>query len=138
MANFGPLTAEICWRVWGIQQISTGFASCLRYCRDVAHRRPTKLRTMFAVSWPYTLYRFSGALAPWQNFARCKIHFTSKSCVRLYWQRYYTALQQRASAKLCSVAQGIELLNFRRGRHVYSAGLPLQWASAHIVVLKLF
>ena len=41
-----------------------------------------------------------GALAPWRNFARCRIHFTSKSCVLLYWQRYCTALQQRASAKL--------------------------------------
>jgi len=25
MVNFGPVTAEICWRVWGPQQISTGF-----------------------------------------------------------------------------------------------------------------
>jgi len=25
--NFGSLTAEICWRVWGTQQISTGLAS---------------------------------------------------------------------------------------------------------------
>ena len=29
------------------QQISTGFTSCLRYCSNVAHRRPTKLCTMF-------------------------------------------------------------------------------------------
>ena len=27
MVNFGLLTAEICWRVWGTLQISTGFAS---------------------------------------------------------------------------------------------------------------
>ena len=26
MVNFGPLAAEICWRVWAPQQISTGFA----------------------------------------------------------------------------------------------------------------
>jgi len=32
MVNFGPLTAEICWRVWGTQLISTGFASWQRYC----------------------------------------------------------------------------------------------------------
>jgi len=36
MMNFGPLTAEIGWRVWGPQQISTGFSSWLRYCTDVA------------------------------------------------------------------------------------------------------
>jgi len=49
----------------------------------------------------YTIYTFSGALLTWHNFARCKIHFTSKSCVLLYWQRYCTALQQRAWPKLC-------------------------------------
>jgi len=32
MVNFGLLTAEICWRVWGTQQISTGFTSGQRYC----------------------------------------------------------------------------------------------------------
>jgi len=48
---------------------------------------------------------------------------------------YCTALQQRASAKLCGVVQGMELPNFRRGRHLYSAGRPSRWASAHILVL---
>jgi len=47
MANFGPLTAGICSRVWGTPANFNGFASCLRYCSDVAHRRPTKLCTMF-------------------------------------------------------------------------------------------
>jgi len=38
----------------------------------------------------------------------------SKSCVLLYWQRYCTALEQWASAKLrCCVVQGMELRNFR-------------------------
>ena len=32
MVNFGPLAAEICWRVWAPQQISTCFASWQRYC----------------------------------------------------------------------------------------------------------
>ena len=49
-------------------------------------------------------------------------------------QRYCTTLQQRASAKLCGVAQGMELRKFRRGRHLYSAGRPSRWASAHILV----
>jgi len=39
-------------------------------------------------------------------------------------QRYCTALEQRPSAKLCGVVQGMELQNFRRGRHLYSAGRP--------------
>jgi len=135
--NFGPLTEEIGSGVWGTPGNFNGFASCLRYCSDVAHRRPTKLCTMFGVSWAGTLYiHFRGLLPPWQNFSRCKIHFTSKSCVRLYWQRYCTALQQRASAKLCGVVQGMELRNFRRGRHLYSAGRPSRWASAHILVCQ--
>jgi len=39
------------------QIISTGFASCLRYCSDVANRRPTKLCTMFGrlLRW-YDIY----------------------------------------------------------------------------------
>ena len=28
MVNFGPLTAEICWRVWGTPANFNGFASC--------------------------------------------------------------------------------------------------------------
>jgi len=55
------------------------------------------------VSWAITLYTFLGALTPKRNFARCKIHFAPKSCVLLCWQRYCTALDQWASAKLCSV-----------------------------------
>ena len=41
-----------------------GFTYWLRYCSEVAHRRPTKLCTMFGspLSW-YTIYTFSGTLA---------------------------------------------------------------------------
>ena len=85
------------------------------------------------------VYTFSGTLAPdrilpGQNY----IYFTSKSCIILYWHRYCSALQQRASAKLCGVVQGMELQNFRRGRHLYSAGRPSRWASAHILVEVFF
>ena len=120
------------------QQISTYLASWFRYCSDVTYRRPTKLCTMFGcfLGWYIILIMctFSGALAPWRNFALCKIHFTSKSCVLLYWQRYCTALRQRAWAKLRDMVQGMQLRNFRRGRHLYSAGRPSRWASAHILV----
>jgi len=138
MANFGPLTAEIGSGVWGTPANFNGFRVS-PYCSNVAHRRPTKLCTMFGrlLHW-YTIYTFSEALAPWQNFARCNIHFTFKSCVLLYWQRYCTAPQQRASAKLCGVVQGIELRNFRRRRHLYSAGRPSSWASAYIVVYSYY
>jgi len=99
------------------QQILTGFASWLHCCSDVAHRRPTKLSTIFGrlLGW-YTIYTFLEDFCPWRNFATCKIHFASKSCVLLYCQRYCTALQQRASANVCGVVQRMELGNFRRRR----------------------
>jgi len=86
------------------QQISTCFASWLRYCTDVAQRRSTKFWMMFGcfLGW-YTIY----------TGARCKIHFVCKFCVLLYWQRYCTALGEWESAKVCGVVQGMELRNFR-------------------------
>jgi len=102
MANFGPTSGWDRLPVWGTPSNFNSFTCWLRYCSNVAKRRPIKLCMMFGrlLRW-YTLYTFSGAFAPWQNFARCKIHFMSKSCVILYWQRYCTALQQRASAIIC-------------------------------------
>ena len=64
MANFGALAAEIDWRVWAPQQISTGFTYWLHYCSDVFQRKSTKLRTMFAVSWAGTLYIHFRELLP--------------------------------------------------------------------------
>jgi len=94
-----------------------------------------------AISWAGTLYIHFRRLLPRQNFSWYKIHFTSKSCILLYWQRYpilaafCRALQQWASAKLCGMVQGMELKDFHRGRHhLYSAGRPSRWASAHILV----
>jgi len=132
--NFSPLTAEIRWRFGAPQQISTcsrlGFVTA---STSFTGGQPNS--TMFSrlLGW-YTIYTFSGAFTSWWNFATCNIHFASKSCVLLYWQHYCMALDQWASAKLCSVIQGMELRNFRRGRHLYSAGRPSRWASAHIRV----
>jgi len=47
MANFGSLAAEIGSLVWGTPANLTGFASWLRYCSNIAQRKPTKLCTMF-------------------------------------------------------------------------------------------
>jgi len=64
MANSRPLTLRSVYKFGAPQLISTGFSSCLRYCSDVAHRRPTKLCTTFGrlLSW-YTIHTLSGALA---------------------------------------------------------------------------
>jgi len=63
MVNFSPPTAEIGLPVCAPQQILTDFASWLRYCSDVAHRRPTKLCTIFdRLLGLYTMYTFGGGL----------------------------------------------------------------------------
>jgi len=101
MSNFSPLTAEICSGVWGTPANFSGFLVLSSLLQRRRSPEANQTCTMFGhfMGW-YTIYTFSGALAPWRNFARWEIHFTSKSCVFLYWQRYCTAHQERASAKL--------------------------------------
>jgi len=48
-----------------------------------------------AVSCAGTLQIDFQGLLPLTEFASCNIHFASKSCILLYWQRYCTALKQR-------------------------------------------
>jgi len=119
MVNFSPLMAQIGSLVWGTPANFNRF----RILASLLHRRcsPEANQILHDV-WPspvlvHIIYTFSGPLDPWRNFARCKIHFALKSCILLYWQHYYCmALQQQASAKLCSVVQGMELQNFCTGR----------------------
>jgi len=92
--NLGPLTAEIGSVVWGIPANFNRFcilASLLQWCCS-----PEANQTAWnlAISWAGTLYVHFRGLLSRQNFARCKIHFASKSCLLLYWQHYCTALQQ--------------------------------------------
>jgi len=122
--NFGPLTAEICWRVCGTPENFSGFRDLASLGLLQRLRSKEVNRTLHDV-WPspglvHYIY-ILGAVAPEWNFASYKIHFAANSCVLLYWQRYCTALEQWASAKVCSVVQGMELRNFVRERHLYSA-----------------
>jgi len=75
MLNLSPLMAEICWRVLAPQQISTGFASWLRYCTDIAQLKSTKLCRMFGrlLGW-YTIYIFGGS-CPLTEFCPLQIYF---------------------------------------------------------------
>ena len=86
MANFGPLTAEIRWRVSGTSPNFNGF----RVLASLLQRRrsPQANLTLHDV-WPsrglvHYMYIFR-AVAPWRNFARCIIHFACKSSVIVYW-----------------------------------------------------
>ena len=126
IVNFGPPTAEICWRVWGTppnQRVSRlGFVTA-----------PTSLNGgqqnfagCLAVFWAGTLlYTFWGS-CPLTEF--CPVHNSLyvqvlRSPISAGWQRYCTALEQRASAKLRRGTR-MELRNCRRWRHLYSARRP--------------
>ena len=138
MVNIGPLTAEIgSVREFGApEQISTDFASWLPYCTDIAHWRSTKLCTMFGrlLGW-YTIYTFFGALAP---NGICQLQ--NSLCVQVLRSPILAALLHgtRAAAVSQTLWRGMELWNFRCGRHLYSAGRPSRWALAHIVVFFFF
>ena len=104
IANFRPLTAKIGSVISGSPANFDWFRvlpSLLQQCQQ--RRSPEANQTLHDVwSSPglvHYIYIFR-ALAPSRNFGRCNIHFTSKCCVHLYWQRYCTALQQQASTKL--------------------------------------
>ena len=116
MVNFGPLTHEIGWRFWGTPANVNGF----RFLASSLQRRHSlKANETLQDVWPsaglvHYIYIFGGS-GPQQYFASCKIHFVFKSCALLYCQRYCTAFDQRPSAKLCGVVQGMELWNLAEG-----------------------
>jgi len=85
-------------------------------------RRSTEVNQTLHDVWPspgLVHYIFLQGSCPQRNFSRCKIHFASKSCIILYWQRYCKALEQWELAKLCGVVQGMELRNFRSSGATY-------------------
>ena len=107
------------------------------YCTNVAQRRSTKVCTMFGrLLGCYITYTFSGALAPKIILpgAKCTLRPSlAFSYIGSVIARYSDS-GLRASAKLCGMEQRMELQNFCRGRHLYSAGRPSCWALAHILV----
>jgi len=70
MANFGPLTADIGLPVCDTQLIST----VSRLGSVTAATSLTRGQPTLHDVWPSP--GLPGALAPWLNFARCKIHFS--------------------------------------------------------------
>ena len=134
MANFGSLAAEIGLVVWGTPANFNGFhvlASLLQ-----RRRSPEANQTVHDVcSSPELLHyiHFWGS-CPLTEFRQVQ----NLLCVQVLRSPILAALLHgtpaAGSAKLCSVVQGMELRNFRRGRHLYSAGRPSRWTSAHILV----
>ena len=114
MVNFSPLPAEIGWRVWGTPANFNGFLILalllqLRHSTDV---NQTSHDLWSSPGLVHYIYIF-GNPCPQRNFSRCKIHFASKSCIFLYWQRYCRTLEQWLSAELCGVQQRSPLISNR-------------------------
>ena len=125
--------------------VSLGHPRKFRRVLRLAFVRPTAAMSLnggqpnfarcLVVSWAHYMYIFV-ALATWRNFAKCKIHFTSKPCLFLYWQRYCP--RHSSSRRQPNFAAWCKEWNYWtfacRGRHLYSAGRPSRWASAQILV----
>jgi len=89
MANFGSLAAETCCRLCGTPTNFNGFcilASLLQRRRS-SEANQTLRDVGPSPGLVHYIYLF-GRFCPWRNFTSCKIHFTFKSCVHLYCQRY--------------------------------------------------
>ena len=132
MANFGRLTADIGLPVWGTPANFNGFrmlASLLQ------RRRSTEANQTLHYVWPspglvYYIYIFGGScpLTDFQVQNSLYIHLAFSYIGSVTAQHSSSG----ASAIVCGVVQGMELQNFRRWRHLYSAWRPSRWASAHI------
>jgi len=126
VVNVGPLTAEIDSGVWGTPADFNGFrvlASLLHRHRSMEGNQTLQC---LAVFWAGTLYiHYSELLPTVRIFPGAKFTLRPKSCVLLYLQRYCTALEQWAPAKLCGVQQRAPPILDRAA---------IRWASAHILV----
>jgi len=134
MVNFSPPAAEI-WRVWGTPTNFNGF----RVLAALLHRRrSTEVNKTLQNVWPspgQVHYIYILGAAPSEI---CQL--LNSLYVQVLRSPVLPALLHgtRAAAvnrTLWRGTEGMELQNFRRGRHLYSAGRPSRWASAHILVL---
>jgi len=83
-ANLDPVAAEIGLGIWAPQQISTDFASCLRFAATSLTGGQPNFAWCLAVSWASTFYIHFQGFLPQGKLAQCKIHFTSKGLAFSY------------------------------------------------------
>jgi len=134
MVNFGPLTAEIGSLVWNFNGFRI-LPSLLQRRRSAEANQTVRC---LAVSYAGTLHiHFLGILPAVGMLPGAK--FTLRATLALSY-RPIGSVTARHSTSECepSVVQGMELRNFRRRHHLYSAGRPSRWASAHILVDSRF
>jgi len=137
MENFDPLVAEIGSGLWGIPANFSGLVF-ITAVTSLTGGEPNFARCL-AICWAGTLYiHFWGLLAPERILPGAK--FTLRPSLVFAYIGSITARHSSSMclAKLCGVMQGMELRNFCRQRHLYLAGQPSRWASAHILVCSWF
>jgi len=125
MVNFSALAAEISCRFGAPQQISVGFVSWFRYYTNIAERRSTKHSTMFGrVLGSYTIYTFLEFLTP--NGILPDAKFTLRPSFAFSYIGSVTAWHS-------SCGRQPNFAAFSKGCHLYLAGRPSCWVSAHIL-----
>ena len=125
MTNFGPLVAEIGWRVWGTPANFNGFRVLASLLLSGGH---PSFAWCLAISWAGTLYiRCWGLLLPNGILSSAKLTLCSSSVFS-----YIGAVTARHS----SSGHWPNFAAFSRGHHLYLAGQPSCWASDHILVIE--
>ena len=134
MVNFGLLAAETVSLVWGTRANLTGFASSLR-CSDVAHRRPTKLCTMYGhLLGCYIIYTFSVVLPPDGISPRAK--FTLRPSLALSYIGSVTA-RHSSRGRQPNFAPWYKEWNYRTFAEVRAPPI-FGWAAITLGILPTF
>jgi len=127
MLNFGLLMAEICWRVWGTR---SKFQWVLRLGLVTALTLPNRCQPNFArclaVSCAGILCINFGGLLP-RNGILPAVKFTLRPS--LAFSDIGSVTAQHSSTR-----RQPNFVVLSRGHHLYSAGQPSSWESAHILV----
>jgi len=112
MVNFGPLVAQIDWRVWGTPANFNRF----RILATLLNGSQPNFARCLAVFWAGRLFIHFRRFLPHNGILPgAKFTASSKSCTLLYWQHYCTALEQWAWARLRRWAHGATCI--QQGNH---------------------
>jgi len=127
MVNLGPLMAEICWWVcdaWANFNRFQVLGSLLHRCRSTEVNQT--LHVVWPSPWMVHLYiHFWGLLPPSRILPDAT--FTLRPSLAFCYIGSVTAQYFSSRCQPNFAA-------FSSGCHLYSAGQPLRWASAHILV----
>jgi len=138
--NFIPLATEIGIPVWGTPANFKGF--CM-FASLLHRRRATDVNETLHDVWssPGLLHYIyiSGDCCPLREFC----HMQNLLCIQVLRSPILSVLLHSARAvgvsqTLWHGVQGVELRNFYRGRHLYSARRPSRCASGNILVQYVF